>query len=327
MNIPIVSVIVFGVVILIIELCAFAYRNLLHPTRGKIRKRLKDRVAAESYAGYGAGPADILKKTRRLSNLALFDRILSHLPGTRRLDLLIQQARGGQPLDIYLFMSGLLALGGFLIVSVMLRSPFFAVLAAAFCAFLPFLNLRLKKKKRMQKFERQLPEALELIARSLRAGHAFTSGFKMASEEFEDPLGPEFKASLNEINFGVSVSEALKHLADRVDCEDLKYFVVSVILQRETGGNLAEIMDSIAHIIRERFKFKDKVRVLSAEGKLSAVILVAIPFLVVIALRFVNPDYISVLVTETTGRVIAGAAAVMMIAGIFVMKRMVDIRV
>ncbi|MBW1745720.1 MAG: type II secretion system F family protein [Deltaproteobacteria bacterium] len=146
----------------------------------------------------------------------------------------------------------------------------------------------------MEKFQRQLPEGLELIARSLKAGHAFPSSMKMAADEFDDPLGPEFEETINEINFGVNVPDALKNLAERVNCDDLKFFVISVILQRETGGNLAEIIEGLAYIIRERFKLYGKIRTLAAEGK---------------------------------GKIILGISAFMMALGIFVMKKLVNIEV
>jgi tight adherence protein B len=200
-------------------------------------------------------------------------------------------------------------------------------MAAISLGAFPLLNVRLKKKKRMDKFERQLPEALDLIARALRAGHAFTSGMKLASDEFEDPLGPEFSEALDEINFGVSVSDALRNLASRIDCPDLKYFVVSVIVQRETGGNLAEIIESIGHLIRERFKLQGKIRVLSAESRLGAVVLVAIPFVAVAVLRFMNPEYINILFSDRAGRIMVGIALFMMALGILFMKKLIRIRV
>jgi tight adherence protein B len=132
---------------------------------------------------------------------------------------------------------------------------------------------------------------------------------------------------LDEINFGVSVPDALRNLANRVDCPDAKYFVVSVILQRETGGNLAEIMDNIARVIRERFKLQGKIRVLSAEGKLSAAVLIAIPFLVILALRIINPGYMETLFTEPIGRVMAILAASLMAIGVLVIKKMIAIKV
>jgi tight adherence protein B len=179
----------------------------------------------------------------------------------------------------------------------------------------------------MKKFYGQLPDALELIGRAVRAGHAFSIGMKLAGEEFDDPLGPEFEETLDEINFGISVSDALKNLSRRVDCPDLRYFVVSVILQRETGGNLAEIIENIAHLIRERFKLQGRIRVLAAQGKLSAIVLLGLPFLVVGVLRFIRPDYMTTLITDPIGRIIASAGAFLMIMGTLAMKKMIDIKV
>ena len=154
----------------------------------------------------------------------------------------------------------------------------------------------------MAVFERQLPDGLGLIARALRAGHAFTSGMKLAADEFGDPLGPELQDTLDEINFGVSVPEALKNLARRVDCPDLSFFVVSVILQRETGGNLSEIIENLAALMRERFRFRGKVRTLSAEGKLSAVVLLLIPFVLFGFLYLTNRPYVESLMFDPIGK-------------------------
>ena len=175
--------------------------------------------------------------------------------------------------------------------------------------------------------QKQLPEALDLISRALKAGHAFVGGIKLVAEEFDDPLGPEFGEMLEEINYGVSTQVALKNLARRVDCNEIKYFVVGVILQRETGGNLAELMDTLALLIRERFKFDGKVRTLSAEGKLSAVVLVCLPFAIIAYLKLSQPEYMNLLFTDPVGRVMAVVAGIMMIIGIFVMKKMVKIEV
>ena len=179
----------------------------------------------------------------------------------------------------------------------------------------------------MEKFERQLPEALELVARALKAGHALTGGLRMVAEEFGDPVGTEFGKTLDEINFGVGVPEALTNMTQRVDCEDLKFFAVSVIIQRETGGNLAEILDSLSHLMRERFKFQGRVRTLSAEGKLSAIVLVAVPFFIAGFFSLLRPEYIGILVSDAIGRVLVVTALVMMGCGIYVMKRMVSLKV
>jgi tight adherence protein B len=150
---------------------------------------------------------------------------------------------------------------------------------------------------------------------------------RLAADEFGDPFGAELSETLDEINFGVSVSDALANLATRLDSPDIRYFVISVLIQRTTGGNLAEILENIARLIRERIKFQGKVRVLSAEGKLSAVILIALPFVIVLALSFLSQSYIYVLWAEPAGRIMAGVAVVMMILGALVMKKIVTIEV
>ena len=180
----------------------------------------------------------------------------------------------------------------------------------------------------MRQFEKQLPEALDLIARALKAGHAFTTGMKLVSEEFKDPIGPEFEETLDEINFGLSVADALKNITKRIDCPDLKFFVVSVFSQRDTGGNLAEIIENpTAHLIRERFKFRRKVRVLSAEGRLTAGVLLVLPFLLFGAILLINPDYMEILMVDPIGKTVSVISLVMMIIGIFFIRRIIDVDV
>ena len=179
----------------------------------------------------------------------------------------------------------------------------------------------------MEKFQGQLPEALDLIARALKAGQALSGALKMVADEMDDPIGHEFDKALNEINFGVGVSEALKNLANRVDCLDLKFFIIAVVIQRETGGNLAEILENIARIIRERFKLHGRIRILAAEGKLSAIILTGLPFMAAFVLFFASPTYIQILAGDPLGRVLAGVGISLMILGIFSMKRMIAIKV
>jgi len=191
----------------------------------------------------------------------------------------------------------------------------------------PFFYISVKKRRRMEKFQRQLPDALDLIARALKAGHAFTGGLRMVADELGDPIGTEFEKTLNEINFGVGIPEALKNLPNRVDCPDLKFFITSVIIQRETGGNLAEILTKLGYLIRERFKLQNRVQVLSAEGKLSAIILITIPFFIALALTILNPAYIRSLFIDPIGKVLVAFALVMMVIGILVMKRMIKIKV
>jgi tight adherence protein B len=315
-------IIIFAITVSVIELSLYAYRTIRNPDRGKIRERLRDLPSGKNAKGL----PDIIKK-RVLSDVPFLNKVLAHIPRLQRLDRLLLQANAQYRLGVFILLAVFLGLAGFLGSSLIITNHLIPIIIAGLLGGIPFFYLRLKKKKRMEKFQRQLPEGLELIARSLKAGHAFPSAMKLVADEFEDPLGPEFHKTQDEINFGISVGDALKNLADRIDCPDLKYFVISVILQRETGGNLAEIIESIAYIIRERFKLFGKIRILSSEGKLSAIILVAIPFLVIIALRFVNPDYINVLFSDPAGRTVAGISAFMMALGIIVMIKMVKIKV
>lgn len=179
----------------------------------------------------------------------------------------------------------------------------------------------------MKIFQAQLPEALDLIARSLRAGHAFTGGLKMVGDEMNDPIGGEFLKTLSEINLGVGVQEALINLAGRVDCPDLKFFITSVIIQRETGGNLAEILENLAHLIRERFKFYGKVQTLAAPGKLSAIILVILPFALAFVISQINPKYMQALINDPAGKYLIGAALLLMAVGTLFIKKLIAIKV
>jgi tight adherence protein B len=307
-----------------IELLLYANRRMRHANPAKLRKRVR---GVSTGAQTAVEALDIVREKRKLSTVPLLNSILWSIPGIGALDRLTEQANVKYPLSVFVLLTLLFGLTGHLSILHLTRSPAASAAAAILIGGVPLLYLRIKKKKRMRKFLEQLPEGLELISRGLRAGHAFTTGMKLAAENFDDPLGTEFDETLDEINFGVSVPDALKNLADRVDCPDLSFFVVSVVIQRDTGGNLAEIIDSIARIIRERFKFEDKLRVLSGEARFSAKILVAMPLLVLVMLRLMNPDYGNVMYEEPLGKVMLGGAVVLMAFGIFVMMRMVKIEV
>jgi tight adherence protein B len=201
------------------------------------------------------------------------------------------------------------------------------MLGSIVLGLIPWLYVFHQKKQRMQQFEKQLPEALDLVARALQAGHTFMVGIKMVADEFADPIGTEFDKMLDEINFGVSVPEALQGLAERVDCPDVNLFVTGVILQRETGGNLAEILGKTSHVIRQRFELLGRVRVLAAEGKFSAIILLALPFVVGCAVHVLSPNYLTVLFTDPIGQSLLWSAAVMMVKGTLVTRKMIRIKV
>jgi tight adherence protein B len=192
---------------------------------------------------------------------------------------------------------------------------------------LPWGHLYYRKWHRLGEFHRQLPDALELTGRALRAGHALFVGMKMVGSEMRDPIAGEFQRSVDEISMGVSVPESMNHLADRVELLDVKFFVTSVNIQRETGGNLAEIIDSLGRLIRKRFELKKKVRALSADGRISAVILTSLPIGMALVLHFINAEYLAPLFIDPMGQTMVAVAVTLMILGGIVMKRLINIKV
>ncbi len=312
---------VFVLTLLLIYGGYFFVKKIYKPEQRRIQKRLR----FFSMSGPGNEAIDIVKK-KILSEIPWLNKKLLEVPFVTRLERLRNEANARHPLGVYMILSVVLFFAGFFLAKIMRIDPFVMALPSIFLTTVPFFYLSRKRKKRMEKFERQLPDALELVARALKAGHAFTGGLRLVAEEFGDPVGAEFGHTLDEINFGVGVPEALMNLTQRIDCEDLKFFAVSVIVQRETGGNLAEILESLGRLIRERFKFLGHVRVLSAEGRMSATVLLAMPFFVVAVLSFLNPEYIKVLFSDPIGFVIIAIALTMMGFGSIVIKKLVSIK-
>ena len=183
------------------------------------------------------------------------------------------------------------------------------------------------RQQRIQRIERQFPQALDLMSRAMRAGHAFAAAVRMVAEELPDPLGQDFRMLFDEMNYGVPAHTALARLAERVPLPDVSYFAVAVMIQRESGGNLAELLDKIATIVRERLKLHGEIRTLSAEGRLSAVILTALPFGVAAVVNVVNPRFMAVLWTDPTGLRMVGTALFMMVLGMLWMRKIIRIRV
>jgi tight adherence protein B len=312
---------IFVAAVVVIELCLLAFRHSRTSSRQKIRKRIK------AFAPEGEDPAADILRQRKLSDMPALDAFLRHTPGIPQLDDLLQQADARYSLGFYLLLTLFLVIMGWVGSNLLSTNPLLHYVAPILGGSVPYLYLLRRKSKRIRQFQAQLPEALDMLARALRAGHALSGGLKLAAEEFPAPLGQEFQQTVDEINFGVSVPQALTHMALRVDFPDLKFFVVSVILQRETGGNLAEIMETLANLIRERFKLHGKIRVLSAEGRLSAAILVGLPIVMFLFLQWRSPEYIGLLITEPAGRVMLAGAVALLLMGLVMLKKMVAIKV
>ncbi|GAB6267891.1 MAG: type II secretion system F family protein [Smithella sp.] len=306
----------------IIEGVYLALQERSNPEIKRIKKQLKDFSNQEQ----NQPDVSLMDHIRPLSDIPRLNKLLLSIPFAKKMDLFLIQADISYPLGVFLLLSIVVALAGFLLVLIITKS-FLLSLPGLVFGSLPYYVLKIIKARRMKKFEEQLPDALDMIARSLRAGHALSGGLEMVGQEFPEPLGPEFARTVRQITFGVNLERALRNMSERVDCPDLKFLVVSVMIQRESGGNLGEIMENIGRIIRERFQLRGKIRTLAAEGKFSAIILIALPFLIALALFFINPDYIKELINDTKGRMIIAGAIVMMGVGVYFMKRIIDIKV
>ncbi len=270
-----------------------------------------------------------LRQIHILSDIPWFNAILRRIPILVRLEHMRKQAGTSVSLGTWLLVSGLLGFGLYLAVSESFHPPLFMSLGGAGFGFaLPFFFLKFQKGQRIRMFQEQFPEALDMLTRTIQAGHSLVLGMQLVGEEFKDPLGAEFKRTVEEVQrWGIPFQEALQRLPERVESLDLQYFAVAVIIQREAGGNLTEILESLSDLIRKRFELKDRVKALSAEGKMSAIILFALPFVLAIAMSILNPAYFSVLFTTETGTFLIGVGLAMMSVGGLVTRKMIAFKV
>ena len=201
------------------------------------------------------------------------------------------------------------------------------VAVACVAAVLPWLFVYRKRKARLHKFEELFPETLEFISRSMRAGHAFSVSLEMIHREFPEPVSGEFRRTFEEHNLGLPIEVALQKLAKRVPSLDVHFFVSAVLLQKRTGGNLAEILDKLAYVIRERFKLRGRIRAVSAHGKMTATALSCIPIAVAILMFYTNPEYVKFFFTDDVGQIMLGSAVALQLIGYGVMQKIVKIEV
>jgi tight adherence protein B len=289
-------------------------------------RRVADRVRALATGGLDLAGLEIVRRDR-LSEISLLDRLLRHLRPARVLDELVRASGVPTTVGAVVLAAAILALLGGAALWLARLPLLTAVGGGAFCGMLPLAYLRIKRRERIRRFEAQLPEAMDLVSRALRSGHAFNNALGMVGQEFEDPMGMEFRKVSEEINFGLGTRKALENLRSRMDLPEVRFFVVAVTIQSESGGNLAEILDTIAAIIRERFDLRRQVRVLSAQGRFSAVVLAVLPFCMGLYLYIQNRDYLMLMVEHHIGRYVLVGAFALMGVGILAMKRMVTIEV
>ena len=240
--------------------------------------------------------------------------------------LIEQSGVGTTPGAIVIISVGLCALFG--LMGIVFARRWEAALAAALVGLvLPLGFLRFKRTQRMKKFEEMFPEALDLLSRAIRAGHAFQTAMGMVADELPPPVGIEFKKSFEQQNYGLPLKEALNQLSDRMPLMDVRFFVTAVSIQRETGGNLAEILDNLANVVRERFRILRQVRTHTAHGRFTGYVLLALPAALAVALSFISPEHIRALFTTRMGQTMLIGAVVMQTIGFFWIKRVIKIEV
>ena len=199
--------------------------------------------------------------------------------------------------------------------------------AAMMGAILPLFFLLFKRRRRFNKFAQQLPDAMELVARALRSGHSLASGLYVVVEEMPDPISMEFNFAYEEQNLGIPLEQALKNMLNRMPNLDLRFFVTAVAIQRQAGGDMAEILDKIGYIIRERFKIIGQVKALTGEGRISGIVLMALPIGLFLTVYYLNPDYVMLLFTEEIGRKMIAAAIFLQVLGAVAIKKIVNIKI
>jgi tight adherence protein B len=299
---------------------------LWYSSRSAEARRLKDRLKMLSAGGRLSVESELIRE-RLLSNSPRIERLLRQMPRAQLADRLLHQSGLSGNLASLLrwtLVAGFCGTIAFMVLPV----PKWAWLPMVLCSTpIPFLYMLHCRRRRLRRLESQLPDALELMARAMRAGHALPSALHMVGTEGAEPIASEFRAVSDEVNYGVALQDALTNLVLRVPITDLRFFVISVIVQRETGGNLAELLDKLSRLIRERFKLMGTIRVLSSEGRLSGWILTVLPFALVGLINMVNPKFMSILWKDPAGMFAIYAGLSLVVAGIFWMWRIVKIRV
>jgi tight adherence protein B len=271
--------------------------------------------------------ATLLVKVQHKGPLPAIDRLLGGTTRGSAFGRWIDQSGVKASISGVLMIATVLAVVLALAVGVIVRARWGLPVGAALGFVMPFLVLKIKRGKRMRLFEEQFPEGLDLISRALKAGHAFATGLKMVADEMPDPVGPEFRKTFDEQNFGLPMKDSLDNLSFRIPLLDVRFFATAVLIQRETGGNLAEILENLAHVVRERFKILRQVRVYTAHGRFTGYVLLALPAVLAIALSFINPAHMELLFKERMGQQMLIGALVMQSIGFMWIKHVIKIEV
>jgi tight adherence protein B len=319
-------VIVAFTFIVVLGIVLGAYFALIVRPESFERSTLLRRLGAKSGAA-AAKAIQLERPQERLSNVRAVQVMLSRATGVSGpLDRLVTQSGLKITVGTLIMTSVLGAVLGYALVKWLTYYTYLGLAAAPLFGMVPFLIVRYARSKRLDLFEEQFPEAIALIARALRAGHAFPTGLQMVGDEIPAPVGAEFKLVYDQQSFGMPLSDALKGMAERVPVLDARFFVTAVLTQRETGGNLSEVLDNLANVIRERFKVKRQVRVVTAHGRMTGWILAALPPVLALILCFVSPQHMKTMITDPLGIKMLAIGGTMQAIGTLIIRKLVNIR-
>lgn len=313
--------------LLVFLACVVAFYAWRASSMSEGQKRVQEQLRRLAMIGREDQIDKGILRDKRMSDITFIDRFLGSLPFARSLELLLYQAglnwRVGTLILLMVFTGAVF----FLLCSTLLHRPLLGLVVGLLTAFIPYGWVKGQKAKRMNQFNEQLPDSLDLMTSALRAGLSFPAALQLVAQESPEPLAQEFAITFDEQNLGLDVKEALINLTERVDSLDLKFFVTAVIIQRETGGNLAEIMESIARIIRERFRILGDVKSRTAHGRLTGMILSILPIALGIIFTMIAPNYMLTFFRDPIGQMLLIVCVVMQIVGFFWIRRVIAIKV
>ena len=293
---------------------------------GAVERRRLDERLREVGQTIDVTEATVIKQLQE-GRLPGVERLIGRTAVGPRIARLIEQAGIRTTTTTIVVASLVSACAFWFIVVLFVHAPFSGPVSACLGFSLPTLWLTRRRAVRIRKFEEQFPEALDMLSRAMRAGHAFQTALGTAGEELAEPVGAELKKVFDQQNFGLPLNDALRELAERIPLVDVKFFVTAIAIQRESGGNLAEILDNLAHVVRERFKVQRQVRTHTAHGRFTGFVLLALPAGLAVALSFIAPDQMNLLFTEPMGRMMIGVAIVMQTVGFFWIRKVIKIEV
>ncbi|HEX6283698.1 MAG TPA: type II secretion system F family protein [Pyrinomonadaceae bacterium] len=320
-------IISFLVFVFALFLVLGAYLLATHGTEKK-RARLQKRLSEALLHSAQTEDIDVvLARNELMSEIPVLNRTLINIQAALQLKRMLDQADlhiTPSRLLMFSFMAGML---GALAASVLTVFIPIMILAGLVCSALPFVHVWWRRKKRFDSFLEQLPDALDLVSRALSAGHAFSEALQMVSHEMPEPIATEFRKAYEEQNLGLSVKLALENLTARMPLLDLKICVTAILIQRETGGNLAEILEKVAYTIRERFRIMGDLKTLTTSSRLSAWLLCGLPIFVALAVTVMNPDYMSVLWKDPRGHYLIATALAMQITGMLIVRKILQIKI